>query len=193
LRVATLARRHIHIDEVQHVIAPRDCSRKTTSVVPRNVYRRCLVRPLLSRRRQAFPDRGSGPQGLRRPRFSFFRYTCQTARDQEDPLSETPESRRSPKPPTETGCLVTLSVRSFAGAPSRRKAGGAPLWGLYRVRPRTLSTAQLGKILGKFALWIAASAAVLSGLSRTLGAALAPHSSRVVCAGERPMVAARIK
>jgi len=24
--------------------------------------------------------RGSGPQGLRRPRFSFFRFTCQTAR-----------------------------------------------------------------------------------------------------------------
>ena len=127
--MATLSRHHIHIDEVQHVVASRDCSRKTTSVVPRNVYRRCLVRPLFSRRRQAFSDRGSGPQGLRRPRFSFFRFTCQTARDQEDPLSETPESRRSPKPPTETGCLVTLSVRSFAGAPSRRKAGGAPLWG----------------------------------------------------------------
>ena len=29
---------------------------------------------------EAIPDRGSGPQGLRRPRFSFFRFTCQTAR-----------------------------------------------------------------------------------------------------------------
>jgi hypothetical protein len=88
LRMATLARHHIHIDEVQHVIGFRDCSRKTTSVVPRNVYRRCLVRPLFSRRRQAFSDRGSGPQGLRRPRFSFFRFTCQTAR----------RSWRSPSP-----------------------------------------------------------------------------------------------
>jgi hypothetical protein len=45
------------------------------------------------------------------------------------PLSDAPESRRSPRLPTEIGRLVTLSVRSFAGAPSRRKAGGAPLWG----------------------------------------------------------------
>jgi len=29
---------------------------------------------------EAFPVRGSGPQGLRRPRFSFFRFTCQTSR-----------------------------------------------------------------------------------------------------------------
>src|SRR5690242_17455299 len=29
---------------------------------------------------EAFSVRGSGPQGLRRPRFSFFRFTCQTAR-----------------------------------------------------------------------------------------------------------------
>ena len=28
---------------------------------------------------QTFSVRGSGPQGLRRPRFSFFRFTCQTA------------------------------------------------------------------------------------------------------------------
>jgi len=26
-----------------------------------------------------------GPQGLRRPRFSFFIFTCQTARDPKDP------------------------------------------------------------------------------------------------------------
>jgi hypothetical protein len=44
------------------------------------------------------------------------------------PLPGALGSRRSPRLPTEIGRLVTLSVRSFAGAPSRRKAGGAPLW-----------------------------------------------------------------
>ena len=33
----------------------------------------------------AFSVRGSGPQGLRRPRFSFFRFTCQTAREPHGP------------------------------------------------------------------------------------------------------------
>ena len=45
-----------------------------------------------------------------------------------------------------------------------------------------MSTADLGKILGKFALWIATPAAVPRGPPRALRAALAPHSSRVVCA-----------
>jgi len=31
------------------------------------------------------PFRGGGPQGLRRPRFSFFRFTCQTAREPHGP------------------------------------------------------------------------------------------------------------
>ena len=33
----------------------------------------------------AFSARGSGPQGLRRPRFSFFRFTFQTSRGLTDP------------------------------------------------------------------------------------------------------------
>src|SRR5688500_3224605 len=109
------------------------------------------------------------------------------------PPPGTPGSRRSPRLPTELGRLVTRSVRSFAGAPSRRKAGGAPLWGLYRVQRATLSTAGLSEILGKSALWIATPVAILSSLLPTPRAALAPHSSRVVWVGERPMVAARIK
>ena len=36
---------------------------------------------------EAFPIRGRGPQGLRRPRFSFFRFTCQTARNLAAPSS----------------------------------------------------------------------------------------------------------
>jgi len=54
-----------------------------------NVYRRSLVGRRLSRNpvRRQVPDRGSGPQGLRRPRFSFFLFTCQTARDHGGPTS----------------------------------------------------------------------------------------------------------
>jgi hypothetical protein len=69
--------------------------------------------------------RGRGPQGPRRPRFSFFRFTCQTARDHGDPLPggrravETPNLR----PRSEAGHRI--SVRSFGGAPSHR-GGGAP-------------------------------------------------------------------
>jgi hypothetical protein len=37
------------------------------------------------------------------------------------PLPGDPGSRRSPRLPNQIGCLVTLSVRSFAGAPSRRR------------------------------------------------------------------------
>jgi len=40
--------------------------------------------------------RESGPQGLRRPRFSFFLFTFQTAREPwRSPLPGQPESRRS--------------------------------------------------------------------------------------------------
>jgi hypothetical protein len=66
-----------------------------------------------------FRDRGSGPQGLRRPRFSFFLFTCQTARNHGGPVPGSPESIRSPKPPTKIGSLVTVVVRSFGGALSR--------------------------------------------------------------------------
>ena len=37
----------------------------------------------------------SSPQGLRRPRFSFFRFSCQTARNLSVPPPERPEGRRS--------------------------------------------------------------------------------------------------
>ena len=91
--------------------------------------------PTAPRSKNCSFDRGSGPQGLRRPRFSFFRFTCQTARDRGGPtLSVEPESRRSSRPPTEIGCLVTVSVRSFEGAPSHRKADGAP-YGRYIGAP----------------------------------------------------------
>jgi len=73
------------------------------------------------------------------------------------------------------------------------KGGRRAVVAVYRGERATLSTADLGKILGKLALWIATPGAVPRGPPRALRAALAPHSSRVVCTGERPMVAARIK
>jgi len=57
-----------------------------------NVYRRSLSSgPNTSI--LAYPS-NRGPQGLRRPRFSFFIFTCQTARDPADPtlpLRKAPE------------------------------------------------------------------------------------------------------
>jgi hypothetical protein len=41
------------------------------------------------------PRAERGPQGLRRPRFSFFLFNCQTARNPAGPAPGTPESRRS--------------------------------------------------------------------------------------------------
>jgi hypothetical protein len=47
------------------------------------------------RRRRTFSVRGSGPQGLRRPRFSFFRFTCQTARNRDGSVVPTPAPKGS--------------------------------------------------------------------------------------------------
>ena len=49
-----------------------------------NVYRRSLSSSLYSRKPRVFVSRDS--QGLRRPRFSFFIFTCQTARGPKTPL-----------------------------------------------------------------------------------------------------------
>ena len=50
--------------------------------VPLNVDRQSLFHDRSpSGEGKAFSVRGSGPQGLRRPRFSFFRFTFQTARE----------------------------------------------------------------------------------------------------------------
>ena len=78
-------------------------------------------------------DRGSGPQGLRRPRFSFFRFTCQTARNREVPLPGTPESPPKPRASDVIGRRFTLSVselRRRAIAPeSGRRAVVEALYG----------------------------------------------------------------
>ena len=116
---------------------------KNDGVVPRNVYRRSLVRPHL------LPSKASLLRSRKRPArtppstFLFLPiHLSNSPGTMAIPLPGTPGSRRSSSLPTEIGRLVTLSVRSFAGAPSRRKAGGAPLWALYRRRLSALSTAE---------------------------------------------------
>jgi hypothetical protein len=91
---------------------------------------------------KGFPAHGDGPQGLRRPRFSFFRFTCQTARDRVAPLSRSRERSKflaSDRNRTPGPRMKRVSVRSFAGAQKHR---GEPrtVNRLYRPRGRTLST-----------------------------------------------------
>jgi len=78
--------------------------------------------------------RGGGPQGLRRPRFSFFRFTCQTARDQGGPAlrwAREPSKPRASDHDREPS--HRLSVRSFEDAPPHR-GGGVPNWVYIGVR-----------------------------------------------------------
>jgi len=71
-------------------------------------------------------DQRRSPQGLRRPRFSFFQFTCQTAREQAcSPTqwqAKGPSKHQSSRQQSEA--LSHWSVRSFEGASSRRQAGG---------------------------------------------------------------------
>src|SRR6476661_2734168 len=103
-----------------------------------------------------FPIQGGGPQGLRRPRFSFFRFTCQTARGSRgSPLPGEPREPPKLQAADRNRRLVTPMVRSFAGAPSRRKRGGAPLWGVYSRGVTALSTMEIGKFSVPCRLWTA--------------------------------------
>ena len=63
-----------------------------------------------------------GSQGLRRPRFSFFRFTCQTARGRKYPSLQNARRAAEARPRLLVGDRSPLSVRSFEGAPSRRAA-----------------------------------------------------------------------
>ena len=111
-------------DEVQHVTVRTIARANDHGVVPRNVYRRSLVRPRL------LPSKASLLRSRKRPArtppstFLFLPiHLSNSPGTMAVPLPGAPGSRRSPSLPTEIGRLVTLSVRSFAGAPSRRKAG----------------------------------------------------------------------
>ena len=191
-RVTTLARRNI--DEVQHVTVRTIARANDHGVVPRNVYRRSLVRPRL------LPSKASLLRSRKRPArtppstFLFLPiHLSNSPGTMAVPLPGEPGSRRSPNLPTEIGRLVTLSVRSFAGAPSRRKAGrravvealyGPPLH-LVNTKSPQISPPVRGAD-GCCLDWAPAPLA-------RVRAALAPHSSRVLCIGVRPVVTVRIK
>ena len=196
MRVTTLARRYIHIDEVQHVSPRVIAHERRHGVVPRNVYRRSLVRPLFSRGTIFRCFRRSRKRSARTPPSTFLFLPIHLSNSpgiMAIPLPGTPGSRRSPRLPTEIGRLVTPSVRSFAGAPSRRKAGGAPLWRALYEGPHGLVNTESIRFPATSLLSTCCDAPARSGLLRTRYAALAPHSSRVVCIGERPVVTARIR
>jgi hypothetical protein len=112
--------------------------------VDRNVYRRSLVRP---QRTHDFSHVRGGPQGLRRPRFSFFRFSCQTARRPCDPPPR--KNRRAAEAldfRIGFGCLVTTMSEVLRRRAIAPKPTGAPLWGLYSRGVTDLSTLEFAKI-----------------------------------------------
>jgi hypothetical protein len=153
-----------------------------------------------SRRRRTFSGRGSGPQGLRRPRFSFFRFTCQTARNLAAP-SPAGAGERSPlirhgrgehkATAFVAGCSVTVqTVRGFA---TRHRSAAARQRAVYSLSRLALST----PYDSKSALWInAPDRAIFPARTsakttantlpvppchlRSGSAALRPHSSAVL-------------
>jgi hypothetical protein len=148
--------------------------------------------------REQFPDRESGPQGLRRPRFSFFRFTCQTTRDPEGPRLPFPHrgrqgigSRRSSHIRlglSSAGCSP-LDSEGLRGTPTRH-AAAACQGGLYRPALPPLSTAsQLKTSLRRtrgaaiFAARFGShdrGATALKPSGSAARAALRPHSSAVL-------------
>jgi hypothetical protein len=110
-----------------------------------------------SRSLQTFRD----PQGLRRPRFSFFIFTCQTARGPRTPLPVREQSVRNlprklfrtPHSTTNDNRLPPavdslISVRSFTGTitclgqgPRQRRAQ----WAVYKPARSALSTPVVNK------------------------------------------------
>ena len=106
LRATTLARRHIHIDEVQHVSPRVIAHERRHGVVPRNVYRRSLVRPHL------LPSKASLLRSRKRPArtppstFLFLQIHLSNSPEiVAIPLPGEPESRRNSRSPTEIGDL----------------------------------------------------------------------------------------
>ena len=141
-------------DEVRHFFHARTytlqvlhlkpaCRLHKNSVRPRNV-RPPKSLPATSHRRpsrEGRPSQQSSPQGLRRPRFSFFRFTCQTARD-----LRSPPLRRTGEPSK----LHTSDRDRKLGSPNisevlRRRdiaprGGRRAVWVLYSLAAGGLST-----------------------------------------------------
>src|ERR1044072_7396730 len=102
--MTTFTCRHIHIDEVQHVPPRVIAHERRHGVVPRNVYRRSLVRP------RHLPLKGSLLRSKKRPArtppSTFLFLPIHLSNSPETvaiPLPGEPESRRNSWTPTEIG------------------------------------------------------------------------------------------
>ena len=124
-----------------------------------NVYRRSLSSSLNTQEPKFLSNRDS--QGLRRPRFSFFIFTCQTARGPKTPLPSREPCSGSPpggafRRPHSTANDNRLAsavdslilVRSFTGTktclgqgPRQRRAQ----WAVYKPARSALSTVVVNK------------------------------------------------
>ena len=123
----------ITFDEVHHNALPQLAPR--TNVVLYLLRERVPPKSLPTAPFVDCSTRGHGPQGPRRPRFSFFRFTCQTARDQGGPKSSgEPEQSKPMASDLRSGAWSPISVRSFEDAPSHR-GNGVPTEGVFRPHP----------------------------------------------------------
>jgi len=156
-----------------------------------------LLRKKPSLSYQAFSVRGSGPQGLRRPRFSFFRFTCQTPRNLAAPppanarAAETPRIRHGHK--IMAGCSFTVNsegLRRRAIAPKRAARRRVYIGFGRRHCQRPHRQNARCEFVDEAAIFTASAAARQSpGAVQRLAAmsfgaacaALRPHSSAVLC------------
>ena len=95
-----------------------------------------------------------GPQGLRRPRFSFFIFTCQTARDPKDPSPMAGSFRKNLQGTADNNRLVSAvgplivmrslraRIDALASGPMHRRAQ----WPGYRPTRSDLSTPFVNKL-----------------------------------------------
>ena len=115
----TLNRLITTFDEVPPYISPTIHIADDDGVTYVNVYRRSLSSSLNTSILAYSSNRDS--QGLRRPRFSFFIFTCQTARDRLDPIPPLLEGSRRSHPTTNNNRLLSaveslIVMRSLRGA-----------------------------------------------------------------------------
>ena len=131
---------------------------------------------------------GDGPQGLRRPRFSFFRFTCQTARNQGGPtLRRTGEPSKPAASDWDRkpGHRLSVRIRRHAVAPRRRRAELTQYIGFRPPQcqhPEGLGNgsepASVRGLRGPAATAVFASnIGGLERVERPAGAVLGPHSS----------------
>jgi hypothetical protein len=120
-----------------------------------NVYRRSLSSSLNVSKTRATKPRSSSSrdsQGLRRPRFSFFIFTCQTARGSKTPLPSPGASKDPHSTANDNRWLSAVDslilVRSFTGTktrlgqwPRQRRAQ----WAVYKPARSSLSTVVVNK------------------------------------------------